>query len=89
MMYCSVESVNAAVVCFLNYILSAVSLTWAQCLLPCCCQPCASFNSSGDEGPGSADKKQRFEAMRKQHYNMKQALQQVRDQQQSSSAGRS
>jgi hypothetical protein len=25
----------------------------------------------------SADKKRRFEAMRKQHYNMKQALQQV------------
>jgi hypothetical protein len=46
--------------------------------IPWCRQPCASFNSSGSEGPGSADKKRRFEAMRKQHYNMKQALQQVR-----------
>lgn len=41
-------------------------------------EPCASWNSSGSEGPGSADKKRRFEAMRKQHYNMKQALQQAK-----------
>ncbi|WIA18307.1 hypothetical protein OEZ85_009772 [Tetradesmus obliquus] len=41
-------------------------------------EPCASFNSSGSDGPVSADKKQRFEAMRKQHYNMKQALQQAK-----------
>ena len=35
-------------------------------------QPCTSFTSSGSQG--SADKRQKFEMMRKQHYNMKDAL---------------
>lgn len=41
-------------------------------------QPSTSFTSSGSEGgPESAEKKRHFEEMRKQHYDMKQALQQV------------
>lgn len=35
-------------------------------------QPCNSFTSSGSEG--SADKRRRFELMRRQHYNMRDAL---------------
>jgi hypothetical protein len=35
-------------------------------------QPCTSFTSSGSEG--SADKRRRFQQMRKQHYNMRDAL---------------
>lgn len=40
--------------------------------LTVCLQPCNSFTSSGSEG--SDDKRRRFEQMRKQHYNMKDAL---------------
>ncbi|KAF8061889.1 hypothetical protein HT031_004149 [Scenedesmus sp. PABB004] len=40
--------------------------------------PSTSLTSSGSEGCGDGDKKRRFEAMRRQHYNMKQALQQAR-----------
>eukprot|EP00879_Flechtneria_rotunda_P005809 GHRR01006113.1.p1 GENE.GHRR01006113.1~~GHRR01006113.1.p1 ORF type:complete len:242 (+),score=81.94 GHRR01006113.1:180-905(+) len=46
--------------------------------------PCHSFTSSGSEGhtgswgSDAAEKKRRFAEMRKQHYNMKQALQQAR-----------
>jgi hypothetical protein len=51
-------------------------------LLFCICrlidlQPCYSFTSSGSEGAGSIEKKRRFQQMRKQHYNMKAALQKV------------
>lgn len=35
-------------------------------------QPCTSFTSSGSERSG--DKRQRFQQMRKQHYNMKEAM---------------
>jgi hypothetical protein len=44
-----------------------------------CCsllQPCTSFTSSGSEG--SVDKRRRFMQMRKQHYNMRDALLKVR-----------
>jgi Protein phosphatase inhibitor 2 (IPP-2) len=46
-------------------------------ILSCICheQPCTSFTSSGSEG--SVDKRRRFEARRKQHYNMRVALQQA------------
>jgi hypothetical protein len=46
------------------------------CRCRCLLQPCTSFTSSGSERSG--DKRQRFQQMRKQHYNMRDAMLKVR-----------